>query len=96
MYAMLRKAYFSYRQALENDAERLPALPTELHIHYASLISGIINSFSEGHRQQKLFCREVRYSLLFMLSSWSGHFWPPQPQENTDEDQQRYSSIGHI
>ncbi len=63
------------RQCLESDSDRVPAPATDLRLHYSSLIANIINSFFDDPAQLKLFTRETRYSLFYLVAGWSGPFW---------------------
>ena len=77
----------SIRLCIESDAERLPSLPTDLRLHYSSLIANIINSFPEGPSRLRLLPREVRHSLFFMVAGWAGSFWHYQSSDLQEQEQ---------
>ena len=82
------------RQCLESDAERLPALPTDLRLHYASLIASVINSFPEKC-QFTLFPQDQRKTLFFLLAGWSGPFsWHHQTTDLQEQEQKWDTRMG--
>ena len=78
-----------YRQCLESESDRVPTPATDLRLHYSSLIANIINSFFDDPRQLKLFTRETRYSLFYLIAGWSGPFWHHHTTD-IQEHEERY------
>ena len=71
------------RLFLESESERsVPAAPnSDLRLHYATLISSLINSFPEGSSRARLLPSDMRRDMFFMIAGWAGGFW----HQSTDE-----------
>ena len=88
MYFLLFLLLFSpslspFRLFLESESERsVPAAPnSDLRLHYATLISSLINSFPEGSSRARLLPSDMRRDMFFMIAGWAGGFW----HQSTDE-----------
>ena len=75
----------SLRLFLESESERsVPAAPnSDLRLHYATLISSLINSFPEGSSRARLLPSDMRRDMFFMIAGWAGGFWH---QSTDDQD----------
>ena len=73
------------RLFLESESERsVPAAPnSDLRLHYATLISSLINSFPEGSSRARLLPSDMRRDMFFMIAGWAGGFWH---QSTDDQD----------
>ena len=76
-------SFFPLRLFLESESERsVPAAPnSDLRLHYATLISSLINSFPEGSSRARLLPSDMRRDMFFMIAGWAGGFW----HQSTDE-----------
>ena len=84
--SLLLSLYLSpLRLFLESESERsVPAAPnSDLRLHYATLISSLINSFPEGSSRARLLPSDMRRDMFFMIAGWAGGFWH---QSTDDQD----------